>query len=717
MKTVLDVENTVAKLEGGKLDFSPFRSQNHLVSVGAQAVLKDGLGEPWYGFFHHRDLPKDYPVLDKRVELQETLDKTTLLIGHNIKHDLKWLWSCGFRYDGPVFDTMIAEYVLARGQKKDLSLKGSAIRRDVQQKKSDLTEDYLKQGIGFDEIPLEVVEEYGVGDSTTTGELFQEQITLLKQSDNKGLIPTIQMMNEFCVVLAQMEMAGIAIDERALAEVEEEYVAEKQQLERRLHELVHEVMGDTPINLGSPEQLSQVIYGRKVNDKNKWKDKFNLGTDPKTGKPKRKARMKDKEFKQAVLTMTTPMKKTVAQQCKACEGKGHFWKTKKDGTPYKKPTKCPHCDGTGIVYKATPEPAGFGIKPAGVHETAVGGFVTNKDHLADLAARAKDEGKLKAEEFFNSIMRLNAISTYLSSFVGGIRRGLLPDGILHCNFNQTITATGRLSSSDPNFQNQPKGGKFPIRKCVVSRFEGGEIIESDYGQLEYRVAAELSRCAAAIKLVMEGVDAHQYTADVLTAAGQTTSRQEAKSRTFRPLYGGMSGTEAEVEYNKKFLAERHPGIGEWHIRLQEEVLRAGKIALPSGREYAWKVSRLEYKSNEYTICSSATQIKNYPVQGFATGDIVPLACIRLARLFKEHQVKSVLCNTVHDSIVVDRHPDDSRDFIVGLIREAMLGVVDDMKERWNFTPVVPLQIEISVGQNWLDTEDILKTEERYADAA
>ena len=100
----------------------------------------------------------------------------------------------------------------------------------------------------------------------------------------------------------------------------------------------------------------------------------------------------------------------------------------------------------------------------------------------------------------------------------GIRTWTRHDGILHTNMNQTIAATGRLSSSNPNFQNQPKRG-FPIRKAVISRFEGGCIIEADFSGLEFRVAGEVSRDPQIIEDILNGKDVHKQTASIINKIG------------------------------------------------------------------------------------------------------------------------------------------------------------------------------------------------------
>mgnify|MGYP005997853189 FL=1 len=92
---------------------------------------------------------------------------------------------------------------------------------------------------------------------------------------------------------------------------------------------------------------------------------------------------------------------------------------------------------------------------------------------------------------------------------------------------------------------------------------------------------------------------------------------------------------------------------------------------------------------------------NYPIQGFATGDLVPLACIRALRKFKEMKLVSKLVLTVHDSIVVDCHKDELEQ-VKEALTWAMTGVADEAEKRWGYSFALPLKIEISGGKNWLD---------------
>jgi DNA polymerase I-like protein with 3'-5' exonuclease and polymerase domains len=298
-------------------------------------------------------------------------------------------------------------------------------------------------------------------------------------------------------------------------------------------------------------------------------------------------------------------------------------------------------------------------------------------------------------EFLRDIVRYNSIDTYLNTFVTGIEQHTNSNDYLHPKFMQCVTATGRLSSRDPNFQNQPRGTTFPIRKAVVSRFNNGKIMEMDFSQLEFRTAVFLAQDKQGMKDIDNGVDVHQYTADVIGC-----SRQDAKAHTFKPLYGGVTGTENEKRYYDAFK-EKYSDIAKWHERLQSEAIQFKVVKLPSGREYAFPgAQRQAWGGSTYS-----TQIKNYPVQGFATADIVPLTCIEVYKLMKEKNMKSVLINTVHDSIVVDIFPTEEED-IIDIFTKGANRVIPALKERYNINFNIPLDTEMKIGYDWLNLNEV-----------
>ena len=675
--TVVDVETSFVTGENGKTDPSPFNSRNKLVSVGINNE---------YLFFNH-DERQDNGAF---IKVQNILDKTTLLIGHNLKFDLAWLYEVGFKYSGKVYDTMIGEYVLQRGVRKALSLKECCNRRKLSSK-SDATQDFINQGISFEMMPSKIVEEYGRQDIAVTRELYHSQVDDFKQAKNRNLVPTVKMMNSFLQVLTKMEMNGIQIDLDALHDVETKFKIEYDELREKIDTIIWERMGDTRINPASPEQLSWLIYGVKVVDKKKWAEAFNIGIDPQTKKQKKKPKLSRTQFTRMVAQMTQPIYKTRSHQCIHCSGQGRIQKIKVNGEPYKNLSPCHHCSGTGIIYEETKARAGFTLNPSFVSDVSEGGFKTDRVTLGKLTNT--DDAELN--EFIECITRYNALETYLNTFVEGIKSHCNKDGSLHPKFMQCVTATGRLSSRDPNFHNQPRGKTFPIRRVVTSRWEGGKILEMDFAQLEFRTAVFLSQDRQGMADIQNKVDIHQFTADVIGV-----SRQEAKGHTFKPLYGGMSGTESEKKYYKEFLV-KYKDIAKWHDQLESDAINYKVVSLPSGREYAFPFAR----RMPWGSSSNSTQVKNYPVQGFATADIVPLTCIAVDNLMVQNKVKSLLINTIHDSVLIDVHPNEE-DMIIDIVKKGARNVVPMMKEHYDIDFNVPLDTDVKVGYNWLEMREV-----------
>jgi DNA polymerase I-like protein with 3'-5' exonuclease and polymerase domains len=601
-----------------------------------------------------------------------------------------WLLESGFKYTGRVYDTMLGEYILNRGIRKSLTLEMSCRRRKIGSKDSAIKE-WTDRGIPFQDIPADVVEEYGKIDVAITRRLFDSQMNDLKMAKNKGLLMTLKMMNEFLVVLSDMERNGININLEELHSVEKEYRAEFAYLKQKIDKIVYKQMGDTKINLSSPEQLSWLIYSKKPKDKKEWAKIFNVGIDKSTGKNKRRPQYSRQQFRNLVSDNTEVIHKTVAQQCHTCKGKGVIKKLKKDGSPYKNYTKCPDCDGDGYLYTPMAKIAGFRQVPRSVYDIAESGFRTDRITLNKIAAEAEGEFK----NFIDAIVRHNAVDTYLNTFVEGLKNFTNEKGFLHPKFMQAITATGRLSSRDPNFQNQPRGKTFPIRKVVTSRFKDGMILEVDFAQLEFRTAVFLSQDKQGMEDIKNKIDVHQYTADIIGV-----SRQDAKAHTFKPLYGGVTGTEDEKRYYTKFL-EKYKDIKVWHEQLQSEAIRFKRIKLPTGREYAFPYAeRTPWGGSTY-----GTQIKNYPVQGFATADIVPLACINIYKLMQEQKVKSLLINTVHDSIVADVYPGEEN-VMSKIFKQGTAAVIPALKQYYNINFNVPLDTELKIGYDWLNMEEV-----------
>ena len=674
MKLVLDVENTVTEREG-KLHLDPFESDNSLIMVGA-------LTESGDEYLYRMDEDASY-----FSKIQELLDKTTVLIGHNIVHDLMWLWESNFKYNGDVFDTMLGEYVLQRGQKQALSLEMCAERYNLDTKKQDTLKEYFKQGMGVDEIPPDELSSYLSSDLHATKELYNEITNKLSTEEYSGLTNTVNLTNRVALTLANIYRNGFRVDVAKLSNVKEEFTKEKKEIEEFLQAEVRDFMGDTPINLNSPEQLSWLIYSRKPKDKQQW----TVMLSP---------HMHIEDYKAKVKEHSSVLYKTKAIRCQKCDGKGKIRKIRKDGTPFAKENRCPTCNALGYLFIPTKEIAGMKFTAPNSKWISAHGWSTSKGNLELLKSIARQKGMKKAETFLSKAIRLSALDSYLSSFIDGIDNNLKSDNLLHVRLLQHRTATGRFSGADPNMQNMPRGGTFPVKKVFISRWEGGKILEADFAQLEFRTAAYLSQDKTAMKEIEDGFDVHSYTAKVISESGQKTTRQEAKAHTFAPLYGatGFGRTPAEATYYKQFT-QKYKGISLWHSKLAEEAMSTRKITTPSGREFSFPF--VERRSNGSV--TFFTQIKNFPVQSFATADIVPVVLLDIEKQLDKLQ--SCIVNTVHDSIVIDVHPNEEQD-VINVIKNTNSNLKDIIDSQFNINLNVPLELEAKIGNNWLDTKDI-----------
>jgi DNA polymerase I-like protein with 3'-5' exonuclease and polymerase domains len=682
MRVVLDVENSVTK-RNGKDHMDPFEPSNELVQVGM--LNADDHKQRWIVNLNH-DEAKDTTGKGRNF-IQQVLDMTTLLIMHNAQHDLMWLWESGFKYDGSIYDTMLAEYVLDRGQRSPLSLAACAERRQLEVQKDDTLKRYFKEGYNVNEIPLKELTFYLRHDLLTTSELFHAIEADYAKPDSTSLHTIRDTTFDTCRTLTQMYMSGIRVDLQVLEQVRHEFEKEKAEIEARLQIKVRELMGATPINLNSPEQMSQVVFSKRIKNKGEWKELFDYTSTV-------------QEYKDAVEANSETIYRTKAYTCPTCEGQGKTYKVRKNGERYAKPNKCKDCEARGFRLEETSQVAGLKFTAPSKDWISANGFSTSKGNLESLEATAKNRGMADAADFLSDLKRLSAISSYLSSFVEGISNYTKHDGFLHVGLTQHITATGRFSGRNPNMQNMPRGGTFPVKKVFVSRWDGGKIMEADFAQLEFRTAAFLAQDETAMEEIATGFDVHSYTAKVITEAGQQTSRQEAKAHTFAPLFGatGFGRSKAEAAYYHHFV-EKYRGVAAWHKNLGEEAIRFQKITNISGRQYAFP----DCKRRDNGMPSHFTMIKNYPVQGFATGDVVPVVLNRLHELLQPLQ--SCVVNSVHDSMVVDVHPDEEQK-VLHIIQLLNNGINDLVEDKYGIKMNVPLLLEAKIGPNWLDTVDV-----------
>lgn len=300
--------------------------------------------------------------------------------------------------------------------------------------------------------------------------------------------------------------------------------------------------------------------------------------------------------------------------------------------------------------------------------------------------------------------------------------------VFHAEFNQSITATHRLSSTGIALQTATEGSKscqltnIPRDfKCLFSaRRDRWYIGEADGAQLEFRVAAYLGNDRQArADIADRSFDAHCVTASEMYGksytelresylAGDkdaTRLRQLAKPETFKPLYGGSKGTPEQERWYEAFK-RRYPDLAKVQKDWVYEVLVSKRLVTPWGMQYFWpniKVSASGYVNN-------GSAIYNYPIQALATAEIIPIAIV-----YFWHEVKArglderiIPINTVHDSLVCEIHPDNVQDFKDIATLSFGPKVYEYLARVYHVNFDVPLGCGIKVGSHWSEGQ-----EERY----
>ena len=329
--------------------------------------------------------------------------------------------------------------------------------------------------------------------------------------------------------------------------------------------------------------------------------------------------------------------------------------------------------------------------------TAAGRPSTSAETIGKLRATNKKQKKfltLKKEQAKID----GALSKYINKFKECCDEN---DGVLHAQFNQTVTMTHRLSSSGKKYKVQFQNFNRTFKPLFIARNEGWYVEETDGSQLEFRVAAHLGRDKQAKEDIENGVDVHSNTSRILTEAGQPTNRQDAKSHTFKPLYGGSSGTKAEQTYYAAFK-ERYKGIAAAQEQWKTEVLKTKKLVIETGMIFYWPDTRI----TESGYITNSTSICNYPVQSFATADIIPIAVTYLWHRMRDSNLKSFITNTIHDSAIKEVCPDEVEKTRELSYQAFTADVYNYLKKIFNIDFTVPLDAETVGYVHWGDKYEV-----------
>ena len=322
------------------------------------------------------------------------------------------------------------------------------------------------------------------------------------------------------------------------------------------------------------------------------------------------------------------------------------------------------------------------------------GYSTNADVLEKL------KGK---HPIIPAIMDYRMLTKLKSTYADGLMKQIGPDGRIHTTFQNLVTATGRLSSTEPNLQNIPVRTDLgaEIRKMFVPR-EGCVLVDADYSQIELRVLSHIAGDEAMQKAFREGTDIHTVTAAQVFAVPveQVTAlqRRHAKAVNFGIVYGisefslaediGVSRYEAKA-YIENYL-NTYRGVRDYMKQVVEQAREQGCTQTLYGRRRYIP----ELKSSNFNIRSGAERIAlNTPIQGTAA-DIIKLAMIRVEQALEEAFPEAKLLLQVHDELIVEC-PEEQAEQVAQLVSQQMQSAA---------ALSVPLTAEANIGKSWYDAK-------------
>lgn len=327
----------------------------------------------------------------------------------------------------------------------------------------------------------------------------------------------------------------------------------------------------------------------------------------------------------------------------------------------------------------------------------------------DVETILKLKGKTEEQTYFLRVYKKhnelgNELTKYLRKFADCCASDSL--GHLLAQFNQCNTRTHRLSSSGLEYRAQLHNIPRAYKPMFKASKTGWVIGEADGAQLEFRTAVHLGRDKQGLYDIAMGVDIHLVTASVIWPHLLADSkRQDAKEHTFKPLYGGQSGTDDERRYYR-FFQEKYAGVTNAQSTWKDEVLATKKLRTEWGLVYYWpdtSMDRNGYIKNSTAIC-------NYPVQAFATAEIIPIALVWFWHRLKRSSLQMYLVNSVHDSIVAELPEAEVEDF-KALSKQCLIDDVYHFLEKlYGVKLTVPLGCEITHGKNWGNKKNNTKIE-------
>jgi DNA polymerase I len=514
--------------------------------------------------------------------------KTILKIGQNLKYDMLVLRNYGITVCEPLYDTLLAHYVLDPDKPHGMDAMAMELMHYEPVSITTLIGKRGKDQLNMRDVELEKLLEYACEDADITLALKQKLDPGLDAADLRRVFETVEM--PLVPVLTDLEFKGVRVDEDFLNQYSKQLEIEMAAVEKDIYRLA-----GMKFNINSPKQLGEIIF-----------DKLKLG------------------------------------------------KAKK---------------------------------------TKTGQYSTKEEDLVALA---------EEHEFPAHIVRYRKLGKLKSTYVDTLPSLVNPKtGRIHTTFSQAVTATGRLSSNNPNVQNIPirsEEGR-EIRKAFVAS-EGFSIMSADYSQVELRLIAELSKDPGMLADFKAGNDIHRSTASKVFGVpmDEVTSdmRSKAKMVNFGIIYGiSAFGLAQRLKISRSEAAEiissyfaQYSKIKEYMDESIAEARRTGYTCTMLGRRRYIP----DINSANATIKGFAERNAiNTPVQGSAA-DLIKVAMTNIHREMKARKMRSQMILQVHDELVFEAHNDEIEE-LSKLVKEGMESAIPMQ---------VPMLVEVGVGHNWLE---------------
>ncbi|MCR5642291.1 MAG: DNA polymerase I [Prevotella sp.] len=516
-------------------------------------------------------------------------DPKIVKVGQNLKYDLEVLRNYNVQLQGPMWDTMIAHYLIQPELRHNMDFMAEVYLNYQTIHIDELIGPKGKNQKSMRDLSPTLVYEYAAEDADITLRLKNKLEPELKKFECEKLFYEIEM--PLMPVLAEMEMNGVCLDTESLKETSKVLTNRMNELEKRIYELAGQ-----SFNIASPKQVGEILF-----------------------------------------------------------------------------------DKLKIVEKAK--------------KTKTGQYVTSEEVLQQLRNK---------HEIVADILEHRGLKKLIGTYIDALPKLVNPrTGHIHTSFNQTITATGRLSSSDPNLQNIPIRGEDgkEIRKAFVPE-PGCLFFSADYSQIELRVMAHLSQDENMIRVFSEGKDLHAATAaNIYKKPIEEVTRDErtkSKRANFGIIYGitvfglaerlDIPRDEAKQLIDGYFLT--FPQVHDYMEQAKQAARQKGYVTTLFGRRRYLP----DINSANTTVRGFAERNAiNAPIQGTAA-DIIKVAMIRIHQRFKAEGIRSKMILQVHDELNFSVYPEEKE--------RVETIVIEEMQQAFPLS--VPLIADSGFGKNWLE---------------